>query len=149
MRRTLTQISLIKCSLEELFDFHTDSANIKKITPPNTKVELLNEDTTTYEGKIVRLKTTRLTIPTYWDVEIQKLERPHILIDLALRSPLKYWRHQHIFTQIGGACELRDIIEYELPFGILGKLIAPLFERDVKQMFEYRQKRTKEILENR
>lgn len=149
MKKTLTQTSLIQCSVEELFDFHTDSANIKAITPPNTKVELLNEDTTTYEGKIVHLKTTRLFIPTYWDVEIQKLERPNILIDLALRSPLKYWRHQHIFTQIGEACELRDIIEYELPFGILGRFITPLFERDIKQMFAYRHKRTKEILENR
>ena len=96
---------------------------------------------------MVRLKTTRLFIPTYWDVEIQKLERPHILIDLALRSPLKYWRHQHIFTQKDEGCELCDIIEYELPFGILGRLIAPLFERDVKQMFAYRHKRTKELLE--
>ena len=147
MRRTLTYRSDITCSTEELFDFHTDSANIKAITPPNTKVQLLNEDTTTYEGKVVRLKTTRLFIPSYWDVEIQKLERPHILIDLALRSPLKYWRHQHIFTQKDGACELRDIIEYELPFGIPGRLLAPLFERDIKQMFEDRHKRTKEILE--
>jgi ligand-binding SRPBCC domain-containing protein len=147
MKKTLTQTSFIGCSAEELFDFHTDSANIKAITPPNTKVQLLNEDTTTYEGKVIRLKTTRLTIPTYWDVEIQKLERPNILIDLALRSPLKYWRHQHIFTQKNEGCELCDIIEYELPFGILGRLIVPLFERDIKQMFEYRHKRTKEILE--
>ena len=147
MKKIITQTSLIQCTQEQLFDFHTDSANIKAITPPNTKVELLNEDTSTYEGKVVRLKTTRLTIPTYWDVEIQKLERPHILIDLALRSPLKYWRHQHIFTQKDEGCELCDIIEYELPFGILGRLIAPLFERDVKQMFAYRHQRTKEILE--
>ena len=147
MKKTLIKKSIINCSAEELFDFHTDSANIKAITPPNTKVELLNQDSTTYEGKVLSLKTTRLFIPTYWDVKIQKLERPNILIDIALRSPLKYWRHQHIFTQKNNGCELCDIIEYELPLGILGKLVAPLFERDINQMFEYRHKKTKQILE--
>lgn len=58
MRKIISQVSYIECSQEKLFDFHIDSENIKKITPPNTKVELLNEDTSTYEGKIMHLKTT-------------------------------------------------------------------------------------------
>ncbi|MDY0116602.1 MAG: SRPBCC family protein [Sulfurimonadaceae bacterium] len=147
MKKEIIYTSNINCSVEELFDFHTDSNNITKITPPNTKVELLNEDTTTYEGKIVRLKTTRLFVPTHWEVLIEKLDRPNILIDTAQRSPLKYWRHSHIFIQHDGYCELRDIIEYELPFGILNTLIDSLFKRDVIKMFTYRHVKTKEILE--
>jgi len=148
MKKQLTYATLIRSTQEKLFDFHTDSANITKITPPNTKVFLLDEDTTAFEGKIVHLKTTRLFIPTYWEVRIEKLARPSILIDVALRSPLKYWRHQHIFTQKYGSCELRDVIEYELPFGIFNALIEPLFERDIAAMFAYRHAKTKEILEN-
>lgn len=41
------------------FNFHLDSNNITKITPQNIKVELLNSDTKTFEGKIVRIKTTK------------------------------------------------------------------------------------------
>lgn len=149
MKKRVTFTSFIACTQEALFDFHTDSANIQKITPPNTKVELLNEDTRTYEGKVMRLKTTRWLFATYWDVVIQKLERPKILVDVALRSPLAYWRHEHIFTQKDEGCELCDSIEYELPFGIFGALVAPLFASDLAKMFTYRHAKTKEILEGR
>ena len=132
---------------EELFNFHLDSNNITKITPKDTKVELLSADTQTYEGKIVSIKTTKFFISTYWDVEIQKLEFPNILVDVAVKSPFKYWKHQHIFTKKGNMCELKDVIEYEMPFGILGKIVNPLIKKDIISMFEYRHKKTKEILE--
>jgi ligand-binding SRPBCC domain-containing protein len=145
----IIQSSDIKCSVDALFDFHLDSNNISKITPPDTEVTLLNEDTKAYEGKRVRIKTVKFFIPTYWEVEILKLQRPNLLLDLAIKSPFKYWKHQHIFTQKDdGLCELKDIIEYEMPFGFLGRLVSPLIERDIKKMFLYRHQKTKEILES-
>ena len=145
--QTIIQTTLIKCTQEELFNFHLDSNNITKITPTNIKVELLSTDTKTYEGKVVSIKTTKLFIPTYWDVEIKKLEFPNILVDLAVKSPFKYWKHQHIFTKKDNICELKDIIEYELPFGLLGKLVNPFIKNDIIKMFEYRHNQTKKILE--
>jgi ligand-binding SRPBCC domain-containing protein len=146
--QTITKTSLISCSLEELFDFHLDSNNITKITPSNIKVKLLNSDTETFEGKIVKLETTKLFISTYWEVKIEKLKKPNILVDIAVKSVFKYWKHQHVFTQKGSMCELKDIIEFELPFGILGKIFELFIKYDIKNMFEYRHKKTKEILEN-
>jgi len=145
--QTIIKTTLIKCTQEELFNFHLDSNNITKITPKDTKVELLSADTQTYEGKVVSIKTTKFFIPTYWDVEIQRLEQPKILVDVAIKSPFKYWKHQHIFTKKGDMCELKDIIEYEMPFGILGKFVNPFIKKDISSMFEYRHIQTKKILE--
>jgi ligand-binding SRPBCC domain-containing protein len=147
--KKLIQTSLIKCGLEDLFNFHLDSNNITKITPKNIKVELLIDDTQTYEGKIVKLKTTKFFIPTFWEVKIEKLQSPNLLVDVAVKSPFKYWKHQHIFTKKGNMCELRDEIEFKLPFGIIGKIFEPFIEFDIKNMFEYRHKKTKELLEKR
>jgi ligand-binding SRPBCC domain-containing protein len=147
--KKLIQTSLIKCGLEDLFNFHLDSNNITKITPKNIKVELLIDDTQTYEGKIVKLKTTKFFIPTFWEVKIEKLQSPNLLVDVAVKSPFKYWKHQHIFTKKGNMCELRDEIEFKLPFGIIGKIFEPFIELDIKNMFEYRHKKTKELLEKR
>jgi ligand-binding SRPBCC domain-containing protein len=147
--KKIIQTSLINCTLEELFEFHLDSQNITKITPSNTKVELLSEDNPAFEGKIVKLKTTRMFIPIIWEVKIEKLEKPNILVDLAIKSPFKYWKHQHVFTQKGNHCELQDIIEFELPFGVFGKIIESFLTFDIKKMFEYRHQKTKEILENK
>jgi len=80
-------------------------------------------------------------------VQIEKLEKPNILIDVALKSPFKYWKHQHVFTKQGDFCELKDIIEYKLPFGILGKLVNPFLRNDITSMFDYRHEQTKKILE--
>jgi ligand-binding SRPBCC domain-containing protein len=111
-------------------------------------VELLDDDGQTYEGKIVKIKTTKFFIPTYWEVEIQRLDPPNILIDVTKKSPFKYWKHQHLFKKIDeNTSELQDIVEYQLPFGILGKLVDPFIELDIKKMFEYRHQQTKKILE--
>lgn len=140
--------TLIKCSIEQLFKFHLDSSNIARITPSNIKVELLNDDPVTYEGKVVKLKITKFFIPQYWHVKIEKLDEPYLLVDVAIRSPFAYWKHQHIFTpKEQGWCELKDIIEYRLPFRFLGQLFNPLIKKDIESMFEFRHQKTKETLE--
>lgn len=96
---TITKTSKIKCSVEKLFEFHMDSNNIKKITPSNIKVKLLNEDLKTYEGKIIKINTTKFFLTTAWEVKIKKLEKPNLLVDIAIKSPFKYWEHNHVFTQ--------------------------------------------------
>ena len=63
---TFEKTTLIDCSAKELFDFHLDTNNIKLITPKHTKVELLDYEDSTYEGKIVKLKTTRAFICMNW-----------------------------------------------------------------------------------
>jgi ligand-binding SRPBCC domain-containing protein len=145
--KNITKTTLINCSLDDLFNFHLDSNNITKITPQNIKVELLNEDTKAYEGKIVKIKTTKMFIPTYWEVKIESLNSPSLLVDVAIKSPFKYWKHQHVFTQKDNLCELKDIIDYQMPFGFIGNIFEPLIRRDIKNMFDYRHIKTKEILE--
>lgn len=144
---TIIKQTTINCKINELFEFHMDSANISEITPPDTKVTLLNDDSQTYEGKIVKIKTIKSFIPMIWEVKIEKIEKPNILIDVAIKSPFKYWKHQHIFTQKGNMCELKDIIEYELPFKPFSKIFEGFIKKDILAMFEYRHKKTKEILE--
>jgi len=144
---TFTQTSFINCTLEELFDFHLDTNNIKLITPSHTKVELIDYEETTFEGKIIKLKTTRAWVTIDWIVKIEKYEYPNLMVDVALKSPFAFWEHQHIFTKKGSMCELKDVIKYKLPFGILGKLIAPFIKKDIANMFAYRHTQTKKILE--
>jgi ligand-binding SRPBCC domain-containing protein len=145
--QTITQTTLINSTVEELFDFHLDTNNIKLITPKHTKVELIEYEDETYEGKIVKLKTTRAFIPIYWIVKIEKFQYPNLIVDVAIKSPFAHWEHQHIFTKRGSMCELKDVIKYELPFGIFGKILAPFIKKDIQNMFEYRHAKTKSLLE--
>ena len=145
----ITQATLINCTLEELFNFHLDTNNIKLITPSHTKVELIDYEEKTYEGKIIKLKTTRAFIPITWIVKIEKYEYPNLMVDVAIKSPFTFWEHKHIFKQKGNMCELKDDINYIPPFGILGKLINPFLKKDIQNMFAYRHRQTKLLLEKK
>jgi len=46
--KNITKTTFINCQLDELFDFHMNVNNIKKITPKNIKVELLDFDISKY-----------------------------------------------------------------------------------------------------
>jgi ligand-binding SRPBCC domain-containing protein len=71
-------------------------------------------------------------------------------IDEQVRGPFTRFRHRHAVT-----AELRDgvegtlvddDIEYELPFGIFGRLASGFVRRNLAHSFAYRQKRLPEIL---
>ena len=137
------KVSTINCKVEELFDFHLDIKNLKKITPIDTKVELLNKQFVPFEGGILQIRTVKNYITTTWEVQIEKIEKPNILVDVALKSPFKYWKHSHVFTQKGNISELKDIVEYELPFGKLGNLFDFFIQKELKNMFEFRHEVTR------
>ncbi len=145
--KTFEKTSLLKCNIEELFDFHLNVKNLKVITPLDTSVELLNKDFTPHEGGILKIKTIKHFIPTTWEVKIEKLQKPNLLVDIALKSPFKYWEHSHIFTKKGTLCELKDVVKYELPFGKFGELFDFFIQKELKDMFEFRHKITKGLLE--
>ena len=142
--------SLIECRVEELFDFHLDTSNLKAISPKGIQVTLLNEGFTPKEGAVLKLKTVKNFIPIIWEVKIDTLKAPNLLVDIALKSPFKSWKHSHVFTQVDeNLCELKDVVEYSLPFGFLGSLFDFFVEHELKLMFEFRHKVTKELLEDK
>lgn len=143
------KISLIECSLEDLYNFHLNMNNLKAISPKEIKVRVLNEGFVPKEGAILRLKTIKNFIPIIWEVKIERMEAPNLLVDIAIKSPFKFWRHSHVFTQIDeNICELKDVVAYTLPFGFIGALFASFVKNELSLMFDYRHLTTKQLLEN-
>lgn len=147
--QTFIKSSYINCDIKSLFDFHLDTNNLTKITPTNIKVELLTKDFKPVVSQILKIKSTKYFIPMIWEVKIEKIEEPNLLVDIALKSPFKFWEHKHIFINHGNFSELKDVITFKMPFGILGDLLSFFVKKDLQNMFDYRHKVTKNILENR
>ena len=147
--QTFIKSSYINCDIKSLFDFHLDTNNLTFITPKDTKVELLTKDFKPQVGQILKIKSIKYFIPMNWEVKIEKIDEPNLLVDFALKSPFSYWEHKHIFIKHGNMCELKDVINFKLPLGILGKLLSYFVKKDLQKMFDYRHKMTKNILENR
>lgn len=91
-----------------------------------------------------------------WEAEITEFVWNEHFCDVQLRGPFAYWSHCHrmhpetranvVGIPIHGTF-LRDVVEYELPFGPLGDLAKQIFiERQLRSTFAYRQTRTLELL---
>jgi hypothetical protein len=54
--------------------------------------------------------------------------------------PYALWEHTHEFEPDGeGACTMRDLVRYEVPYGPLGELAHRLFvRRDLERIFDFR-----------
>ena len=147
--QTFIKSSYINCDTKSLFDFHLDTNNLTKITPTNIKVELLTKNFKPVVSQVLKIKSTKYFIPMMWEVKIEKIEEPNLLVDIALKSPFAFWEHKHIFIKHGNMSELKDVITFKMPFGILGDLLSFFVKKDLQNMFDYRHKITKNILENR
>ncbi len=141
----------IAAPIEAVFDFHTDTKNLGLISPPWMKTKLIRQSGEGL-GKIIEMQVIQYNVfPSHWLVRIEEFDRPVRLTDLVLSGPMKYFRHERTFSQpCASLTEIKDHLEYEVPFGIIGKIADKISIRKMmEQMFEYRHKMTKEILEAR
>lgn len=67
--------------------------------------------------------------------------------DVMSDGPFAEWEHTHMFYADDGGTIVRDRVEYELPFGGLGRAVGPLAVVGLDPMFRYRHRKTRELLE--
>lgn len=100
----------------------------------------LNE-TVTWKGK--HLMKTRVL-----KSEITAMHRPHSFTDEMKQGDFKSMRHQHHFKQIENGTLMIDILDFESPYGGLGRMINSIYlTRYMEKMIETRNLVIKEYAE--
>ena len=67
-----------------------------------------------------------------------------VLIETMRREcyELQIGQPQVIIKEIDGGVEMEDVVDYKIPFGILGQIAHPLFVKNkLKQIFKFREKK--------
>jgi uncharacterized protein len=83
-------------------------------------------------------------IPLRWLTEIEQWDPPHGFVDVQLKGPYRLWHHTHTFAAVNGGTNIVDVVQYALPFGLLGRIVHRLqVQRDVARIFAYRQQQIK------
>ena len=135
-------------SLEKAWEFLSDPKNLKTITPEYMGFTiLLGADREMYPGQIIQyIVTPVLGIPTKWVTEITHVENKKYFVDEQRFGPYALWHHKHFLKEIPGGVEMEDIVDYKIPFGILGQLVHPIIvQPKLKEIFDYRQKKLIEL----
>jgi ligand-binding SRPBCC domain-containing protein len=127
---------------EEVFAFFSDAANLERITPPFLQFRILTPRPIPMKpGTIIDYKLRLYGIPFHWRTLIETFDPPVSFSDVQLTGPYRRWHHLHEFLEVPGGTEMRDRVDYELPFPLFSPIIHPLFvRRSVQQIFDYRNK---------
>lgn len=143
----------IRAPLEEVWAFHEKVDSLFILTPPWIKIALEGTAETAKPARLgVRylLRIARYGLTLFWLAEYTEFNPPHGFTDQQVkgRGPFKSWQHSHCFETIPGGTRVIDQVTYTPPFGLLGLVADILFiRRDLKRMFAYRHKVTKERLD--
>lgn len=140
---------LINCKLEEAFGFHSDTNNLKRITPDFIKVRIIKIDLPLILHSEISLEITQFEFfRTKWKLELTDFSPFSLITDTQIKGPFKKWQHKHCFEPKDGGTMMTDKINYELPFGSIGRAADKLYvSKMIDKQFEYRHKLTKNILE--
>ena len=135
-------------SIDKVWDYFSSPANLATITPPEMGFSITSpEQGMMYPGMFVTYKVSPLfRIKLNWVTEITQIREKEFFIDEQRSGPYRIWHHEHHFSEVEGGVQMRDILYFQLPFGLLGRFIEKVFVRKkVSDIFNYREKRIKEL----
>lgn len=131
----------IPVSLDEAWAFFSDPANLKKITPNYMSFDIVSGGgQKMFPGQIIEYVVTPLAgIKMQWVTEITHVIESEYFVDEQRIGPYSFWHHKHFFKQISAGVEIEDKVDYQLPFGPLGKLIhKQIVKPKLDEIFAYR-----------
>lgn len=135
-------------SLEKAWNFFSNPANLKLITPTYMGFDIIaGGDRKMFAGQIIQYIVTPVGgIKTKWVTEITHVNEPEYFVDEQRFGPYALWHHKHFFREIEGGVEMEDVIDYKLPVGILGQMVHPLIVRPkLEEIFTFRRNKLQEL----
>lgn len=133
---------------DKAWDFLSDPTNLKVITPEHMGFHILSgTDRPMFSGQIIQYKVSPFPgYTTKWVTEITHVNEGNYFVDEQRFGPYALWHHKHFIKEIEGGVEMEDIIDYKIPFGIIGQLAHPLIvKKQLLQIFKYREQKLKEL----
>ena len=145
----LQREQILDTSIKDLWKFISRPENLNEITPKSMHFEILKkqDNEEMYEGMIIGYKVSPfLNIPLNWVTEITHVKENCYFVDEQRIGPYKMWHHQHKISQEKDGVLMTDIVTYQPPLGLLGKITNYLFiHRKLNHIFDYRE----EVLKNK
>lgn len=121
-------ITFIKAPIETVFnncrniDLHIKSTQQtnEKVIAGTTSGLIEKGETVTWQGKHFGLQLQHQSL-------ISELIFPFYFEDVQIKGHFKWFKHQHFFEQNEDYNIMKDVLEYEIPFAIIGKLMDYFF----------------------
>jgi ligand-binding SRPBCC domain-containing protein len=128
---TLQIETRIRAPIELCFDLardvtaHAESCSFtsERVVPPGRTSGLLEP------GELVAFEGLHFGVMQRFIARIVEMRRPERFVDEMIQGGFRRMRHVHEFRMIAGETVMRDTLEWEAPFGFLGRLADIIFLR--------------------
>jgi ligand-binding SRPBCC domain-containing protein len=149
MRHQLYREQQLHCDIESAWAFFSSPMNLTKITPKDMGFIVLshNANEPIYEGMIIDYTVSPiLSIPLKWLTKITHVDPLNSFTDFQQKGPYKYWSHFHEFIPNANGVLMKDTVDYELPFGLLGNIAHQvLVKKKLESIFDFRYQVLKQL----
>jgi len=141
--------SIIPATRHEVFEYHSRLENLISLLAPNIKAVITKSSDPFRKGEEFELRATRYGVSMIWAGVIEDFKQDEYYVDRQTDGPFSLWIHTHRFEDHASGTLVEDLVEYEVPFGLFGKLFDDLYlRRELNSFFEYRHRKTKEHFES-
>ena len=137
--------SVLRAAPERVFAFHELPDALERLTPSWAGSRVIARDPSIRVGS--RSVVSIRCAPLIWvrsELVHTIYDPPHLFEDQQVVGPFRSWRHRHAVERTDEGARLVDTIDYEPPFGAIGRYFAPLvIDRRLQRLFAYRHEVTR------
>lgn len=133
---------------DKAWAFLSDPNNLQRITPGHMGFRILSgAERPMYPGQIIQYRIAPFPgISTTWVTEITHVNDGVYFVDEQRFGPYALWHHKHFVYPGEGGVVMEDVIDYKMPFGIVGQWIHSLVvKKQLRKIFKYRAQKLAEI----
>ncbi|PWL39107.1 cell division inhibitor [Flagellimonas aquimarina] len=144
----LRSTQILPISKQAAWDFLSSPNNLKVITPDHMGFQILSgAEKPMFPGQIIQYIVKPFPFfNTKWVTEITHMMKGEYFVDEQRFGPYALWHHKHFIKEVDGGVLMEDIIDYKLPFGILGQLAYPIIvKKQLREIFKYREQKLIEL----
>lgn len=142
MKYQLYREQQLNCPIETAWSFFSSPHNLSKITPKDMGFVVHTKlgDQPIFVGMEIDYTVSPIfKIPLKWKTKITQVDFQKSFTDFQEKGPYKSWNHHHEFIPNKEGVLMKDTVDYELPLGLVGQLVHPLFVRKkIEEIFNYR-----------
>ena len=138
----------VNTNIEKVWEFYIDIGHLQVISPPQMQLRLVKST----HQKLVQDSEVWLTgillTRSNWHSKITSLS-PYEYVDEMLTGRFRVWKHVHGFRKINeNTTEVIDEIEFELHYGLLGRMFEGYVYSRLEKIFAFRKQAAIKALEN-
>lgn len=143
---------VVNSNIEKVWVFYTDLKHLEIISPSDIKLHLIESTDKILKKGTVACFYGKIIISAQWCSRITFFEKYEYVDEMIQkgnkRPPFRLWSHTHTFNEIDDRkTRVVDKIVFELPFGLVGKLLEFYIELKLLKIFKHREQATKKFLE--